>query len=50
MRLPAYPFLLCAETAALAENPVCDNTEECGHVYETGCCSFGDEFVFVSKN
>jgi hypothetical protein len=36
-------------TTALAENPVCDNTEEY-RIYETGCYSFGDEFVFVSKN
>lgn len=49
MRLSSYLFLLCAVTTALAGNPVCDNTEEY-RIYETGCYSFGDEFVFVSKN
>lgn len=42
-------FLLLIVTTAYAGNPVCDNTEEY-RIYETGCYSFGDEFVFVSKN
>lgn len=49
MRLSSYLFLLCAVTIAFAGNLVCDNTEEY-RIYEMGCCSFGDEFVFVSEN
>lgn len=41
-------FLLCSWTFLFAGNPVCDNVEEYG-IYETGCYSFGDEFVFIDK-
>ena len=40
-------FWLVSVSFAVAENPVCENTEE-SQIYNTGCYSFGDEFVFVS--
>ena len=43
-----YLFLCVIVNVAFADNPVCDNTEEY-QIDNTGCYSFGDEFVFVSK-
>ena len=40
-------FWLVSVSFAIAGNPVCENTEE-SQIYNTGCYSFGDEFVFVS--
>ena len=44
-----YLFLCVIVSVAFADNPICDNTEEY-QIYNTRCFSFGDEFVFVSKN
>ena len=44
-----YLFLCVIVSVAFADNPICDNTEEY-QIYNTHCFSFGDEFVFVSKN
>ncbi len=41
-------LLLCLYPYSFADNPVCNNTEEYG-IDESGCYSFGDEFVFIGK-
>ena len=44
----SFLFWLVSVSFAMAENPMCENTEEL-FIFNTGCYSFGGEFVFVSN-
>ena len=48
MMYRSFLVLLIICVCSFADNPVCDNTEMY-RIDESGCYSFGNEFVFISK-